>query len=122
MSNVYFPWFSMFSVHRVLNVKVLVGTFNQEEALVGAFSMIVKLRLWFVCNSNSECCNSSTAAHLLLLVVSEGGVGRGVGAGGPARHAGVGGAATGAAYQPSQGGRGLALPRAAIITPCICAF
>ena len=24
------------------NVKVLVGTFNQEKALVGAFSMIVK--------------------------------------------------------------------------------
>ena len=26
----------------VLNVKVLVGTFNQEKALVGAFSVIVK--------------------------------------------------------------------------------
>ena len=60
--------------------------------------------------------------HLLLLVVSEGGVRRGVGAGGPARHAGVGGAATGAAYQSSQGGRGLALSRAAIITPCILVF
>ena len=26
----------------VINVKALVGTFNQEKALVGAFSMIVK--------------------------------------------------------------------------------
>ena len=27
---------------KVLNVKVLVGAFNQEKALVGAFSVIVK--------------------------------------------------------------------------------
>ena len=33
--------------HSVLNVKVLVGTFNQEKALVGAFSVIVKLRVIF---------------------------------------------------------------------------
>ena len=29
-------------INSVLNVKVLVGTFNLEEALVGAFSVIVK--------------------------------------------------------------------------------
>ena len=29
-------------MHSVLNVKALVGTFNQEKALVGAFSVIVK--------------------------------------------------------------------------------
>ena len=28
--------------HSVLNVKALVGVFNQEKALVGAFSVIVK--------------------------------------------------------------------------------
>ena len=28
--------------HSVLNVKAQVGAFNQEEALVGAFPMIVK--------------------------------------------------------------------------------
>ena len=28
--------------HSVLNVKVLVDTFNKEKALVGAFSVIVK--------------------------------------------------------------------------------
>ena len=28
--------------HSVLNVKALVGSFNQEKALVGAFSMIVQ--------------------------------------------------------------------------------
>ena len=29
-------------VNSVLNVKAIVGAFNQERALVGAFSMIVK--------------------------------------------------------------------------------
>ena len=28
--------------HSVLNVKAIVGAFNQEKALVGAFSVIVK--------------------------------------------------------------------------------
>ena len=30
-------------LNSVLNVKVLVGAFNQEEAQIGAFSMIVQL-------------------------------------------------------------------------------
>ena len=35
--------FSIVSLqYSVLNVKALVGTFNQEEALVGDFSMIMK--------------------------------------------------------------------------------
>ena len=29
-------------LHNVFNVKVLIGTFNQEKALVAAFSVIVK--------------------------------------------------------------------------------
>ena len=29
-------------MHSVLNVKVLLGSFNQEKALVGAFSVILK--------------------------------------------------------------------------------
>ena len=29
-------------VHSILNVKALAGAFNQEKALVGAFSVIVK--------------------------------------------------------------------------------
>ena len=29
-------------LHSVSNVKLLIGTFNQEKALVGAFSVIVK--------------------------------------------------------------------------------
>ena len=33
--------------HSVLNVKALVGTFNQEKALLGAFSMITNLRMDF---------------------------------------------------------------------------
>ena len=35
-----------------LNVKALVGTFNQEKALVGAFSVIVKLRRSIVCSTS----------------------------------------------------------------------
>ena len=31
-----------YCLNSVLNVKALVGTFNQEEALEGAFSVIVK--------------------------------------------------------------------------------
>ena len=31
--------------YSVLNVKAIVGAFNQEKALVGAFSMITKLRM-----------------------------------------------------------------------------
>ena len=33
---------SIVSYNSVLNVKVLVGAFNQEKALVGAFSVIVQ--------------------------------------------------------------------------------
>ena len=33
---------------------MLVGAFNQEKTLVGAFSVIVKLRRWFVCSSNKD--------------------------------------------------------------------
>ena len=47
--HVYLPWgqrpFSI--VHSVLNVKAIVAAFNQEKALVGAFSVIVKLVVIF---------------------------------------------------------------------------
>ena len=33
---------SVLTLNSVLNVKALVGAFNQEKALVGAFSVIVK--------------------------------------------------------------------------------
>ena len=36
---------STYSWVNALNVKALVGAFNQEKALVGAFSVIVKLRV-----------------------------------------------------------------------------
>ena len=43
---IYLPWgqrpFSIVSFNSVLNVKALVDTFNQDKALVGAFSVIVK--------------------------------------------------------------------------------
>ena len=44
--HVYLPWLDACLVqclNNVLNVKVLVGAFNQEKALVGAFSVIVQL-------------------------------------------------------------------------------
>ena len=34
------------------NVKVVVSAFNQEKALVGAFSLIVQLCRWIVRSSN----------------------------------------------------------------------
>ena len=42
------------TIFSVLNEKVLVGTFNQEKALVGAYSVILKLQIsrWFVCSSS----------------------------------------------------------------------
>ena len=39
-------------LNSVLNVKALVDTFNQEKALVGAFSLIVKSLRTFVSSSN----------------------------------------------------------------------
>ena len=36
------PWCQRLCLNSVLNVKALVGAFNQEKALVGAFSVIVK--------------------------------------------------------------------------------
>ena len=43
--------------NRVLNVKALVGAFNQEKALVGAFTVIVK----------TDCeANGSSAALFLI--------------------------------------------------------
>ena len=38
-------------LNSVLNVKLLVGAFNQEKALVGAFSVIVQLRQLIVCST-----------------------------------------------------------------------
>ena len=37
----------VYGLHSVLNVKAPVGAFNQEKVLVGAFSVIVKLRVIF---------------------------------------------------------------------------
>ena len=45
---------STYLVNNVLNVKALVGFFNQEKALVGAFTVIVQLRRLIVCSSNRE--------------------------------------------------------------------
>ena len=37
-------------LNSVLNVKAVVAAFNQEKALVGAFSVITNLRMEFGCN------------------------------------------------------------------------
>ena len=39
------------NLNRLLNVKALVGTFNQEKALVVAISVIVQLRRLIVCST-----------------------------------------------------------------------
>ena len=47
--QVYLPWgqrlFSIVHLNRFLNVKEVVATFNQQKALVGAFSVIMNLRM-----------------------------------------------------------------------------
>ena len=56
--QVYLPWVNAHLAYRlnsVLNVKVLEGDFNQ--ALVGAFSMIVQLRRLIVCSTSPVCKN-----------------------------------------------------------------
>ena len=53
--HVYFTVGSMPVKHSLLNVKALVGAFNQERALVGAFSMITNLRM--ADSSSCTCCN-----------------------------------------------------------------
>ena len=42
----------MSSYHSVLNVKTLIDAFNQEKALVGAFSVIVNSSRSYVCSSS----------------------------------------------------------------------
>ena len=42
------------SLNSVLNVKALVGAFNQEKALVEAFSMIVQLHRLIVYSTSSK--------------------------------------------------------------------
>ena len=42
----------MTCLYKFLNVKALIGAFNQEKALVGAFSMIVKSLQTFVSSSS----------------------------------------------------------------------
>ena len=45
--------------HSVLNVKALVGAFNQEKALIGAFSMIVKTN----CETDGSFYSTSSYLH-----------------------------------------------------------
>ena len=49
--HVYLPWGQRL-FNSVLNVKALVGAFNQKKALVGAFYVIVQLRRLIVCRTN----------------------------------------------------------------------
>ena len=55
--QVYLLWVKAhLALYSVLNVKALVGAFNQEEALLGAFCVIVKLQSSrrFVSSSSSQ--------------------------------------------------------------------
>ena len=53
--HVYLLWVNahlVYCLNSVLDVKVLVVTFNQEKDLVGAFSVIVKSSRTFIESSN----------------------------------------------------------------------
>ena len=50
-------------------MKVLVGAFNQEKALVGAFSVIVKPMDRFTALVTSQSRNSAAAARLKSLLI-----------------------------------------------------
>ena len=55
--RVYLPWVNAHLAHcpnSVLTMKALLGTCNQEKALVGAFSMIVKTEGSFAALISSE--------------------------------------------------------------------
>ena len=73
----YYPWVNICLaeyLNSVLNVKALVDTFNQERALVGALSVIVKssrICLPFVSSSTG---NKETVVRVLALA-DGGGVG-----------------------------------------------
>ena len=47
-----------------------IGAFNQKKALVGAFSVIVKLRRLIVCSSNTQLICQVTPWYYLLLMSS----------------------------------------------------
>ena len=55
--HIYLPWINTclaYYLNSALNVDALVGTFNQEEkALVGTFSVIVKT-LWTSVSSSTQ--------------------------------------------------------------------
>ena len=48
--------------HSVLNVKALVGAFNQEKALVGAFSVIVKTG----CGTDGSICGTTKNGKYII--------------------------------------------------------
>ena len=67
--------FTFFSPNSVLNVKALVGTFNQEKALVGAFSVIVceifaNLGIAFVSSSTATAVHRAPLSPLIGYVLN----------------------------------------------------
>ena len=48
--------FLLWGHNSVLNVKAVVAAFNQEKALVGAFSVIVQLHRLIVYSTSYRCC------------------------------------------------------------------
>ena len=50
-------------------MKALVGAFNQEKALVGAFSVIVQLHRLIVCSTNINLVQPHNVIKITLLIV-----------------------------------------------------
>ena len=63
-------------LNSVLNVKALVGAFNQKKALVGVLSVIAQLRRLIVCSTRIKCVTKpsyqqrSTPARRLPLILA----------------------------------------------------
>ena len=55
-----------YCLNSVLNVKALIGAFNQEKALVGAFSVIVQFHRLIVCSTKTHSPNVSSVLIRLM--------------------------------------------------------
>ena len=61
---------TQFHIDNVLNVKAVVAAFNQEKALVGAFSVIVQLHRLVVCSTTHDCVACSHHIHGCCAVIN----------------------------------------------------
>ena len=62
----------LYCLNSVLNVKAVIGAFNQEKALVGAFSVITNLRMeLFEALVNSNLVSQYSKSHSIFSLLGE---------------------------------------------------